>query len=138
MSFFRTMFNKKGEEIPDPTPVSIDTGIKKPLTINEMIRKLVKDESFRASLEAKGIETFEEADDFEIGDDYDPSSPYEEHFDPAHPFIGARVGEVKGLMVEEKPLSDKHRAALDASSRPKQAPKPQKLDKEVKNDESVS
>lgn len=32
--------------------------------------------------EAEGMETFEESDDFDVGDDLDPSTPYEADFDP--------------------------------------------------------
>lgn len=36
----------------------------------------------------RGHETIEEADDFNIGDDYDPTSPWEEQFDPSGDSLG--------------------------------------------------
>lgn len=64
-------------EYPDPTPLEVPVGFKRPPTIQEMIAKMV-----RVSLEAReaGMETFEEAEDFDVDDDFDPSSPWEEHF----------------------------------------------------------
>lgn len=134
MNFFRKLFNDKGEELPDPTPVSINTGLKKPQTLQETIRKLVRDESFRATLDRVGLETFEEADDFDVGDDFDPTSPYEEDFDPDHKFIGARIGEQRGMMVEEKPFTDAHRSALKALADARKAPKIEKQPEVPPND----
>lgn len=112
MNFFRRLFNDKGEEMPDPTPIEIDAGLKRPLTLQEQIRRLVRDETVRHALAQDGIETFEEADDFNVGDDFDPTSPYEEDFDKEVPFIGARIGETRGMMVEEKPLKESHKRVL--------------------------
>lgn len=134
MGVFRRLFNDRGEEIPDPRPAAIDTGLKKPPTLQETIRRLVRDESFKAALDAGGMETFEEADDFDVGDDFDPASPYEEDFDPNVKFIGARVGEQRGMMVEERPLNDLHRQRLEELKQGKYA-KNEKA--EVKSDEPL-
>lgn len=71
-----------GREVLDPTPVAIPVGFQKPESLAETIRRLVRTEEFRRAVERQGMETFEEADDFEVGEDYDPSSPYETQFDP--------------------------------------------------------
>lgn len=71
-----------GHEIPDPQPVEIPARFKRPETLAEQIRRVTQG---ALSLQAKeqGFETFEEAEDFEIDDDsFDPTSPYEEIFDP--------------------------------------------------------
>lgn len=70
------MLNSKGHEIPDQTPVALPLGYKKPESLQQTIRRLIQTQ---ASLEAQqnGFETFEEANDFIIGDDYDPRSEYE-------------------------------------------------------------
>lgn len=73
--------DKNGHEIPDPTPVALPTGFKRPEMLAETVARLVRREiSERADL--AGFETFEEAEDFEIGDDFEPNSPYEQFFDP--------------------------------------------------------
>lgn len=43
---------------------------------------MVRSERLKLEVEAQGQETFDEADDFDIGDDFDPTSPYESDFDP--------------------------------------------------------
>lgn len=69
-----------GEAV-DPTPVAPPVGYKKQPTIWEQQRMLIRQELSRQA-EAKGFETFEESDDFAVGDDFDPNSPYEADFDP--------------------------------------------------------
>lgn len=71
-------------ETPDPTPVSIPSGFKRPETLEEQIRRLVRSARFADEVEAAGFETFEEADDFDVDDDPpEPGTPYEPFFDPA-------------------------------------------------------
>lgn len=75
--------NDKGQEIPDPNPIEIPAGFKRPETLAEQVRRLVRSETFANEMNAAGMETFEESEDFEIDDEmFDPSSPYEEVFDP--------------------------------------------------------
>lgn len=69
-----------GSEVPDQTPVAIPAYIKK-WDQRDSIREMIREALSREAEEA-GYESFEEADDFDVGDDYDPSSPYEEEFDP--------------------------------------------------------
>lgn len=74
--------NERGEEVLDQTPVAIPGGFEKPETMAEMIRRLAPNILSRMA-ENEGMETFEESEDFEIDDDsFDPTSPYEEVFDP--------------------------------------------------------
>lgn len=71
-------------EHPDPTPMAVPAGFKRPLTLAEQVRRLVRSERFQQEMERQGFETFEEADDFDIEDDpVDPSTPFEPFFDPA-------------------------------------------------------
>ncbi len=81
--------NAKGEEVPDKTPACIPIGYKNPPTLAEKIKSMVKNE-LRIYAVHQGQETFEEADDFNIGDDVDPTSPYEDLPD--------------GTMQEEEPV----------------------------------
>lgn len=85
-SFFRglrhMLLDKKRREKPDPVPVAPPLGYKKTPSLSEQIRDMVRSEKLAADLAAKGVETFEEADDFNIPDDpIDPSSPYEADFE---------------------------------------------------------
>lgn len=74
-----------GHEIPDPTPVEPPIGYVKQPSLAEQIRQAILSDRLKREAEQAGLETFEEADDFDVGDDYDPSSPYEETFQPVNP-----------------------------------------------------
>lgn len=78
----RLSMNALGHELPDPTPMEMPSGMKRPETLAEQVRRLVRSEKFNLEREAAGEETFDEADDFDVGDDFDPSTPYETFFDP--------------------------------------------------------
>lgn len=51
-------------EVPDPTPVEFDAGAE-PLTLREEMRRFIKQELSNQA-EHSGMESFEEADDFEV------------------------------------------------------------------------
>lgn len=68
--------NEKGYEICDPNPASVSVGFKRPPTLQEQIQRLVVNELSNREAES-GHESFDDADDFEVGDDYDPRSKYE-------------------------------------------------------------
>jgi len=80
-----TYLDERGREKPDPVPLSPPLGYKKQPSLAEQIRAMVRSEKLRQEVEEAGMETWDEADDFDIGDDYDPRSPYEEVFDPGPP-----------------------------------------------------
>lgn len=117
----RSFITKDGSEIPDSTPVELPIGFERPESIQESIRRMILDPALRAELQANDIETFDEADDFEIEDDF-PQSPHEETFDPMHLLSREQevmAGAVKQRSVEEieaarKILAD-HKAAVDAA-----------------------
>lgn len=76
------MLDKFGREVPDPKPVAIPAGFKRPETLQEQVARLVRTTLSRQA-EAQGFESFEESQDFDIPDDpVDPSTPFEEFFDP--------------------------------------------------------
>lgn len=74
--------DSRGRELLDGRPMEPPVGYVKRPSLTEQIRAMVREHAFQQALEANGVETFEEAEDFDIGDDYDPSSPYEEYFEP--------------------------------------------------------
>lgn len=73
-----------GREIPDSTPMQPPVGYNRQPSLAEQIRAMVVSEKLRAEAAAAGLESFEEADDFEVGDDFEhlPASAYEANFDP--------------------------------------------------------
>lgn len=80
----RAGLDARGHEIPDPKPVSIPAGFEVPETLEEMMQRVIRT-TVSAEAAARGEETWEESDDFEIpdGEDLaDPATPWEEWFDP--------------------------------------------------------
>lgn len=89
----------------DPTPMAPPVGYQKSVPLHLQIREMVRSEALRQAAESNDLETFEEADDFDIMDDdvpFDPKSPYENDFDPA----------IRDLLADgHKALEEKARAA---------------------------
>lgn len=97
-------FDAKGREIPNPIPAEIPLNFRRPPTLQEQIKMYVRRElSMQAADD--GHETFEEADDFEVDDDYDPSSPYEENFDVEQPATSSDGSVPAAAAAQEKPGS---------------------------------
>jgi len=68
----------------DPVPAFPHVGIDRKKSMAEQIRDMVRSERMAQMAMEAGFETPEEADDFDVGDDVDPSSDYEfeEVFEP--------------------------------------------------------
>lgn len=75
--------NAAGQEIPDPRPAAPSLGKKPEVNIRDYIATMVRSERLQQELDAAGHETFEEANDFEVGDDYFPDSQYENDLEPS-------------------------------------------------------
>lgn len=86
--------DEHGYELMDSVPVAPPLGYKKQPSLADQIRDMVKGELLRREVEAQGKESFDEADDFDVDDDdtYDPSSPYEEVFEPDNNKGSAEAG----------------------------------------------
>lgn len=79
----RKPLTKLGQEVPDPTPIEPPLGYVKQPSISDQIRQMVRSEQLRQEARNAGFETLEEADDFDVDDEFhDPTTPYEEHFFP--------------------------------------------------------
>lgn len=73
-----------GREVLDPTPLDIPIGFERPLTLEQQIQRLMRIEYQKVAQlrDMEGYETPEEADDFDVDDDFDISTPYENEFMP--------------------------------------------------------
>ncbi|AZL82718.1 hypothetical protein [Apis mellifera associated microvirus 38] len=80
-----TTHDKFGQELPDPTPMAPPVGYVRQPSLAEQIRNMVRSQHLAMVAESQGFETFEEADDLDIPDDVDPSSPWEEVYEPPLP-----------------------------------------------------
>lgn len=119
----------RGRETLDPTPVSVPAGFKRPETLEEQIRRLVRTEGFaRAVSGSDEAESFDEADDFDVGEDTDPLTPYEEVFDPTlgRTVTAAEVLQQKDRFEEQtvKRVERAKRSVRPASAEPPAAPPP--------------
>lgn len=75
--------DENGREIPDPVPFAVPTDLKRPDTLAEMIKRMVRSETLNAAIASEDFDTFDEASDFDVEDDpLDPHTPYEAVFDP--------------------------------------------------------
>lgn len=72
-----------GTPILDPTPIAPPIGYKKHPSMVEIVRDMVRSEKLAAEAAAAGHETFEESEDFAVGDDGEQMrSPWENEHDP--------------------------------------------------------
>lgn len=79
------LFDDQGRQIPDPRPVEWPTGLSRPPSLQDEIKRFVRMELSRQAAD-QGVESFEEADDFDLDEDPDvvPRTAYElepEHLD---------------------------------------------------------
>lgn len=63
-------------EFPDDTPVEVPLNFRRPLTLQEEIQRLIRNQMSQNAA-AQGFESFEEANDFDVDDDADPFTQYE-------------------------------------------------------------
>lgn len=107
--------DEKGREIVSDKPVEVPLKLKSRDTQTDFIRDMIRRELSRRAAD-DGMESFEEADDFEVGDDFDPTSPYEEVFDP-----GDNGDIVNPLINGGKDESSPGKAGKDVQVRTKSA-----------------
>lgn len=112
-----------GAEIHDEPPVALPAHYKRPPTLAEQVRTMCRTHISRMAAEA-GHESWEEADDFDVGDDYDPSSPHELVFDPE---LGREIPqEIKQSLDASRRKFDEEvtrRKSQKAPAKKKKAPK---------------
>lgn len=114
--FWKKHKPKKAAENPDPTPVAMPVKFHRPPTLQEQIRAYTR-ASLNRHAEAEGKETFEEANDFDVGDDDFPRSQHELEFD-ARGEAEFEQFATKALRKSKKPVAtDAGTPAPDASGK---------------------
>lgn len=98
-----------GHEVPDPTPIAPPIGFKEFPSMIEQVQSMIRNYNLQKELAAQGVETFEEANDFDVDEDRD-SHLYddvdEDNFLPADIDRGSLpTGEGKGQGEKEEPAS---------------------------------
>lgn len=76
--------DENGHELPDDTPVAMPLGFTRQPTLIETIRAVIRTEASAAAA-SSGYGSFEEEDDFDVDDEVDPKTPWEEVFEPENP-----------------------------------------------------
>lgn len=72
----------RGRLIADSTPIAPPIGYKRQPTMVEIVRDAVRSEHLRQAALDAGMETFEESEDFDVPDEQELHSPWENDFDP--------------------------------------------------------
>lgn len=88
------MLDENGLESLDPTPMQIPAGIRRPRSIQEKVKDMVRYELSRVAGQ-EGHETWEEADDFVVGDEPELMSPYQ---------LSDEQEQQVGDFIEERPV----------------------------------
>lgn len=114
----------EGREIPDPIPLKPALSRQRARSIRDHVVDVVRSENFRRSMEDQGQETFEDADDFDVDDDIDPSSPYEEFFEGEYEQL--RQARIEASLSKTK--REKKRAKARQADNPSVNPGPDASD----------
>lgn len=70
-------FHKDGKEYPNPKPMVMKVGFRKPETLAEEVARIMKSSRMMQKIYEEGYETIDDASDFEMDDDLPPLTPYE-------------------------------------------------------------
>lgn len=93
--------DEHGRLVPDPVPIAPPVGYRKQPSMVEIVRDMVRGEKLRQAALESGHETFEESEDFDIGEDgEDLLSGYENDFDPP---LSEIAREVEAERARNKP-----------------------------------
>lgn len=66
------------KEYPDPTPVEIPIEMQRPESMDEKIKRIIQTQ-ISAQAAMNGTETFDEANDFDVQDDFEVAEPVSQH-----------------------------------------------------------
>lgn len=121
---------KDGLERPDSTPIELPLGLKRPLSLAEQIARFTSNAVIQEELKASGLETFDESNDFNTGDeDSMEPTPYEAEFNGKELLpVQTKFDEQRGGMVEEFPQERKARAKSWFQKREPEAARPNSSD----------
>lgn len=122
----RKKYDPNGGEICDGTPLSPPLGYQRKPSLAEQIRQQI----IAAKLDAlqELAESEDEADDFEIGDDWDPTSPHENEGAPTIKELRERVDMINDEIKRQQ--LQKLRETVDREIELKNAPLPNKNKKQ--------
>lgn len=92
-----------GTPVLDPVPMAPPIGYKKQPSMVEIVRDMVRSERLAQEAASADLETFEESEDFDVGDEPGmPATPWVAEFDPS-------VADAKLALENEKRLREERR-----------------------------
>lgn len=116
----RVSMIKDGIEYPNPIPKEVNVGFKRPPTLQEQIKRLIRKDLSLQALE-QGMESEEEANDFEVDDGFETSEPVskyvlmDEEFPQKQPVNSENRSGEKGGETEKKGSLDSNPASSPSS-----------------------
>jgi len=123
--------NEAGEEILDPKPMQPPLGYRKTLSLAEQIAQQVRIHHLKILEDSAIEETEDDADDFEVGDDFEPFSPHENEHMPTLANLKKKAKEINDA-IEKRKLQvainqhkekiAKHKDKQEAAERPPEPP----------------
>jgi len=114
----------EGGELGDPTPMEPPLGYKRSLSLSEQIAQQVRLQHLRILEDSAVHETEDDADDFEVGDDYEPLSKYENEHMPTLANLKKKAKEIQD-QIEKRNLELKIKQHKEASERYQKRTSPQ-------------
>lgn len=105
------VFDEHGRELPDPVPVAPPVGWYKQPDMFEHMRNMIRSENLRMAAEAAGLESEEDANDFEVEDEMFPRSHYEDEHDWASP---EEIAALRQSKFREAWLAERERLEMQA------------------------
>lgn len=122
-------YDERGREVGDPKPVATPAGFRRPPTLQEQIRSLVRHENYQKLVDSGEIESFEDADDFDVDDDVPMLTPYENSADEQDLRNAYRHEAAEFRREREEQLNLEKFAIASGKAKPKRKPKPPPKDK---------
>lgn len=112
--------DERGRELLDGRPMEPPVGYNPQPSLMEKIRKMVYDAQIQRDLAKAGVETFDEANDFDVGDDYDPTSPWEQYYEPTpfERFIAEKEAAQKAEPPREPPSGGAAQPPAEGTAKP--------------------
>ena len=108
--------NEKGEEVLDPRPIAVSGSMKPALSLADRVRAYVQNE-LSDFYSDKGKESFEEADDFDVDDEFDMDPVRTQYEKMEEDWPPALVPDTHNL--ESTPKGDQPEATEKQSGNPK-------------------
>lgn len=108
---------RHGYECGSSVPYAPSVGAKKPPSLEDRVRQLIRSREVARAAEDAGKETWDEANDFDVGDDYEPDSPYEMELDgiPKEQIAAERAEEAR-IAAKAKKMEEDRRKPKNAAS----------------------